>query len=78
MLHRTTIFLSDELRQLLKGVALRSSKPQSVVVREALEKYLQGQLPRPRSVGMGSDANSSLTSENVKQWVHEQWDKVPR
>lgn len=71
---RTTIFLTDELEQGLHEVARRRQRPQAEILREALSQYLQAQeRPWPRSVGMGSDSDPSVTSNNIKEWVREQW-----
>lgn len=71
---RTTIFLTDDLERLLQETARRTARPQAEIVREALSQYLQGQArPWPRSIGMGENADQSVTSNTVKAWVREQW-----
>jgi predicted transcriptional regulator len=73
-MRRTTIFLSDELDGLLRETSRRTRRPQAEIVREALGRYLQAEsAPWPRSVGMGESRDDSVTSENVKEWVREQW-----
>ncbi len=71
---RTTIFLTDDLEHLLQETARRTRRPQAEIVRDALTQYLQAQpRPWPRSIGMADNANRSVTSENVKDWVREGW-----
>ncbi len=73
---RTTIFLTDELDRELQEVARRTRRRQAEIVREALSQYLRAQeRPWPRSVGMGSNPDPSVTSNNVKEWVQEQWQR---
>ena len=71
---RTTVFLTDELEQMLQDVARRTHRPQAEIVREALTEYLTArERPWPRSIGIGRSTDRSVTSENVKEWVREQW-----
>ncbi|GAC1638996.1 MAG: hypothetical protein NVS4B2_28340 [Chloroflexota bacterium] len=71
---RTTIFLTDDLKQMLQETARRTHRPQAEIVRDALSQYLRAQpRPWPRSIGVGSNAEPSVTSENVKEWVRDRW-----
>ncbi|GAC1327929.1 MAG: hypothetical protein NVS2B16_22420 [Chloroflexota bacterium] len=71
---RTTIFLTDDLEQMLQETARRTHRPQAEIVRDALSQYLRAQpRPWPRSIGVGSNAEPSVTSENVKEWVRDRW-----
>ena len=71
---RTTVFLPEDLELLLQETARRKRRPQAEIVREALAQYLHTEArPWPRSIGMGDDPDRSVTSENAKQWVREQW-----
>lgn len=71
---RTTIFLTDDLEQMLQETARRTHRPQAEIVRDALNQYLRAQpRPWPRSIGVGSSAEPFVTSENVKEWVRERW-----
>jgi predicted transcriptional regulator len=73
-MRRTTVFLTDDLDRLLQETARRTQRPQAEIVREALSQYLNAQSrPWPRSVGMGADADSTVTSDNVKDWVRDRW-----
>jgi len=75
---RTTFFLPDELERNLEEVARREGRPQAELVREALTAYLSTRTrPRPRSLGMASSADRSVNSENVKDWLHGEWDARP-
>jgi hypothetical protein len=71
---RTTVYLTDDLDRLLQETARRTHRPRAEIVRAALSQYLGAQpRPWPRSVGMGTDTDASVTSDNVKQWVRDQW-----
>lgn len=71
---RTTIFLTDDLEQLLQETARRTHRPQAEIVRDALSQYLLAQpRPWPRSIGVGSHTEPAVTSENVKEWVRTRW-----
>jgi len=71
---RTSVYLTDDLDRLLQEMARRTHRPRAEIVRDALSQYLDGQpRPWPRSVGMGTDADPSVTSDNVTQWVRDQW-----
>jgi Ribbon-helix-helix protein, copG family len=68
------VFLTDDLDRLLQETARRTRRPQAEIVREALTQYLGTQpRPWPRSVGMGADADSAVTLDNVKDWVRDRW-----
>jgi hypothetical protein len=71
---RTTVFLTDELDRMLHEAARRSHRPQAEIVRDALEQYLRAHgRPWPRSVGMGRSPDRAVTSDNVKDWIREEW-----
>jgi hypothetical protein len=73
---RTTIFLTEELEQLLQEAARRSRRPQAEIVREALSDYLKAKpRPWPRSVGMGANGDPNVTSSNVTEWVRREWER---
>lgn len=75
---RTTVFLTDDLERLLQDTAARMHRPQAEIVRDALSQYFRAQpRPWPRSIGLGKDAEPSVTSENVKDWVRERWLQEP-
>ncbi|MGH2441708.1 MAG: ribbon-helix-helix domain-containing protein [Chloroflexota bacterium] len=71
---RTTIFIDDNLDQLLDDLSQRTGQPRSHLVREALTQYLVEQTaPWPRSLGMGDGPDPSVSSSNVKDWVRNRW-----
>jgi predicted transcriptional regulator len=71
---RTTVFLTEELEHELHELSRRIRRPQSEIFRQALTQYLATQKrPWPRSIGMGKSSNPEVSSENVKEWVREQW-----
>ncbi|HUF84146.1 MAG TPA: CopG family transcriptional regulator [Acidimicrobiia bacterium] len=74
MQQKTTLYLPPDLHRRLVEAARREKRSQADLVREALDRYLNGQpARRPRSVGSVSDG--TLDARNAKQWVREQWAK---
>jgi predicted transcriptional regulator len=74
-MRRTTFFLPDDLERTLEETARREGRPQAELVREALSAYLHTRRgPRPRSVGIAKSSDRSVDSENVKEWLHAEWD----
>jgi len=73
---RMAIFLTDDLEHFLYETARRTRRSQAEIVREALSQYLQAQSrPWPRSIAMGNNSDGSVTSDNVKEWIHDQCDR---
>lgn len=71
-MHKTTLYLPDELRCSLKEAARTAGKPEAELVREALRSYLHAEeRPRPTFIGIGED--SELSAVDAKRWVREQW-----
>jgi predicted transcriptional regulator len=71
---RTTLLLTDELDRMLNEAARRSHRSRADIVREALRQFLRAQArPWPRSIGMENSADRSVTSEDVKDWIWEEW-----
>ena len=69
---KTTLYLSDELQETLRGASRRLGKPQADIVREALEAYLDSnRRPLPRSIGSGEDAD--LSGRDSEAWLKEHW-----
>jgi len=70
--HKTTLYLSDELRQMLEAAARRTGRAQAELVRDALRSYLDGLAPAfPRSIGAGDDAD--LSARDSEDWLRRQW-----
>jgi metal-responsive CopG/Arc/MetJ family transcriptional regulator len=71
-MERTTILIPGDLRQRLVDEARRRRVPQSKLIRDALESYLDETAPEPpRMVGVADV--EGLDARNVKSWVREQW-----
>ncbi len=71
-MRKTTLYLSDDLHESLRGVARRTGVPQAEIVREALEAYLLVQdRPMPQSIGTGED--SELAARDSEAWLKEHW-----
>lgn len=71
---KTTLYLTDELRQALDSAARRSGRTQADIVREALRAHLEG-LPAvvPGSIGMGEDAD--LSARDSEEWLRRRWSR---
>ncbi|MGH7882728.1 MAG: CopG family transcriptional regulator [Candidatus Dormibacteraceae bacterium] len=75
-MHRTTIFLSEDLERRLIGVARRRKCSRAELVRKAVQEYLDREIqPMPRSIGMARSSGAGVNSENIKDFVHEGWRK---
>lgn len=71
-MEKTTLYLTDELHAILRETARRTGRRQAEVVREALTEYLIDRpRPKPRSIGLGSDAE--LSAADSEAWLEAQW-----
>lgn len=71
-MHKTTLYLSDDLRQTLEAAARRTGRAQADLVRDALRGYLDALAPPDgRSIGAGED--SDLTARDSEDWLRGQW-----
>jgi predicted transcriptional regulator len=75
-MRRTTVFLPDETAEALQDAARRLGRPQSDLLREALEEYLPRHArPWPSSVGAGQYRIAGVSARTAKAWVHDEWDR---
>jgi hypothetical protein len=66
-MHRTTIFLPEDVEHRLDEIARHTKRPRAEVVREAIVLYLEDRpRPLPRSFGSGTSPDDRVTSRNVK------------
>ena len=73
---RTTMFLPEDLRRRLADEARRRGQPQAVLVREALEGYLdRAKAKRSLPTFVGSASSGEVDARDAKRWVREEWDK---
>ena len=73
-MHKTTVYLSEDLQRELKEVARRTGRREAVILREALADYLRRQVrPQPRSIGSGEDVE--LAARDSEAWLRDQWDR---
>lgn len=73
-MEKTTVYLPGELRQALKEAARSEKKAQAVVIRRALEEYLdRRERPRLLSVGVGEDRE--LSGSESEDWLRAEWSK---
>ena len=71
-MERTTILIPAELRRRVADEARRRRVPQSVLIREALERYLSdSRTERPRLVGVADI--EGVDAREAKAWVRDQW-----
>ena len=76
MMRRTTVFLPDETAEALQEAARRLGRPQSELLREALEEYLPRHArPWPESVAAGRHHVAGVTARNAKASVRAEWDR---
>jgi predicted transcriptional regulator len=76
-MERTTILIPEELRRRLVDEARRRKVPQSVLIRDALERYLdEGTGDRPHLVG-AADVEG-VDARDAKTWVRERWARARR
>jgi Ribbon-helix-helix protein, copG family len=73
-MEKTTLYLPSELRQALKEAARSEKTAQAVVIRRALEEYLERrERPRLLSVGVGEDRE--LFGSESEDWLRAEWGK---
>jgi predicted transcriptional regulator len=73
-MEKTTLYLPSELRRVLKEAARSEKKAQAMVIRRALEEYLERrERPRLRSAGIGEDRE--LSGAESEDWLRAEWDK---
>jgi predicted transcriptional regulator len=71
-MHKTTLYLPDATRRRLREMARRTGRPQSDLVRQALEGYLGSEgSPLPKSIGAGEDPD--LFGRNSEDWLRANW-----
>jgi Arc/MetJ-type ribon-helix-helix transcriptional regulator len=69
---KITLYLPEDLQQMLRETARRTRRHQAELIREALRAYLERQArPRPRSIGLGDDPD--LHAEDTEDWLAEHW-----
>ncbi len=71
-MHKTTVYLPEDLQQSLKQAARRTGRREASIVRDALAAYLQDQPRRwPSSIGAGED--EELAARDSKAWLRDNW-----
>lgn len=60
-MHKTTIYLDDDLYARLQREAEARGMTQALVVREALAEYVVRKRKRPRSLGLGRSKRGDLS-----------------
>lgn len=75
---KTTLYIPQPTQALLRELSGRSGKPQSVLIREALDIYLsQAARPKPTFLGtFGKGPKDGVTSSNVKKWARKERAKL--
>ena len=75
-MERTTVYLPLELKISIKTAAKRRGSSEAEVIRDALEQYLADhdrKRPRPKSIGVASSGR--IQSENLEDWLAENWER---
>lgn len=73
-MEKTTVYLTREQQEALGELSRRSGRPQAHLIREALAVYLvEHPAPRLRPNSWGSVADGSVSSEQVDDWLAENW-----
>lgn len=71
-MHKTTLYLPNDLRRRLREHARRTGSTQAAVTREALERYLTvAAEPALTSLGAGDDRE--LEAADARAWLRDRW-----
>ncbi len=71
-MHKTTLYLPEEMQRRLRDLARRTGRPQADLVRRALEDYLEADIaPEPRSIAVGAD--EGLGGRDSEDWLRANW-----
>jgi hypothetical protein len=68
---KTTLYLPAELQRSLAATARRERRSQADIIRSAIEAYVAGRAPLPRSTGAGSD--QGLSGAASEEWLRTNW-----
>lgn len=71
-MHKTTLYLPNDLQRRLREHARRTGAPQAAVVREALERYLSD-APRPTLTSLGAGEDQELEASDARAWLRARW-----
>jgi hypothetical protein len=68
-MHKTMVYLNDRQRAGLARQARREARPMAALIREAVDRYLEGTggLPRSRLLGAGAGPEAGPVSERVDE-----------
>jgi hypothetical protein len=61
MMHKTTIYLEDDIYERIRQLAQDSGRTQAAVIREALSRLATRGKRRPRSLGLGASGRPDLS-----------------
>jgi predicted transcriptional regulator len=71
-MEKTTLYLPEDLHRELQEAAIRTSRSQAELIREAIRRYLAAQSrPEMTSLGLGSD--SGLRGRDSERWLEREW-----
>ncbi len=71
-MHKTTIYLPEELHAQIKAASQREQRPQADVIRGVLQRHFnQEERPKLQSIGIIKD--SDLQSVDIEEWLAENW-----
>lgn len=75
-MEKTTLYLPRELQRALRETARRQGRSQADVAREALERYVAADTPRPRSLGAFEQDpahGAPVPARDARRWIRERW-----
>lgn len=74
-LKKTTVYLTQDQISGISAMARRKGRPKAQLIREAVAAYIVDDVDFewPRSIGMVTDDDGELTSENVDEWLKANW-----
>lgn len=71
-MNKTTLYLSSDTHRRLRDASRRSGRAQALLIREAIERYLEDEEPAtPTSIGMGTDEH--ITGATSEDWLRDNW-----
>ncbi len=69
---KTTVYLPTELHFEVRAIARRTGRPQAVVIREAIQEYVDRQ-DEPELLSLGIAENAGLDGADVEDWLKANW-----
>lgn len=71
-MEKTTVYIPEDLQRALRQAARRQGKPQAVLIRQALEEYLE-KIGRPGLSSIGAGEDKELAARDTEGWLKSEW-----